>query len=53
MSLKDALKSDFLERIRDNHDFLSEVEGGGCALWVKRDWVKSVLEETQRGSKAA
>ncbi|MBD3287961.1 radical SAM protein [candidate division KSB1 bacterium] len=53
MSLKEALKSDFLEKIRDNHDFLSEVEGGGCALWVKRDWVKSVLEETQHSTKAA
>jgi len=41
-SLKDALQSEFLKKIRQNHEHLSETEGG-CALWIKREWVKSVL----------
>jgi MoaA/NifB/PqqE/SkfB family radical SAM enzyme len=40
--LRDALQSDFLRKIRLNHDQLEETEGG-CALWVKRDWVQSLL----------
>jgi MoaA/NifB/PqqE/SkfB family radical SAM enzyme len=44
MSLKDALKSDFLKKIRDNHQHLSEAEGG-CALWVEREWVRSLLHK--------
>lgn len=42
VSLKDALQSDFLRKIRDNHEMLTET-AGGCALWDKRDWVKSLL----------
>ncbi|UCG54100.1 MAG: radical SAM protein, partial [Dehalococcoidia bacterium] len=42
MSLKDALQSEFLKRIRENHAKLSEAEGG-CALWVEREWVQSLL----------
>ncbi|MFC2062763.1 radical SAM protein [Chloroflexota bacterium] len=42
MPLKEALKSDFLKKIRDNHEHLSEAEGG-CALWVEREWVRSLL----------
>lgn len=41
-SLKDALQSEFLRAIRQNHDQLHETEGG-CALWVKRVWVRSLL----------
>lgn len=41
-SLKQALQSDFLKTIRQNHNQLHEAEGG-CALWVKREWVKSLL----------
>ncbi|MDH4217352.1 MAG: radical SAM protein [Candidatus Aminicenantes bacterium] len=41
-SLKDALQSEFLRAIRQNHDQLHETEGG-CALWVKRAWVRSLL----------
>jgi len=37
-SLKEALKSNFLKTIRENHHKLSENEGG-CALWSNRDWV--------------
>jgi MoaA/NifB/PqqE/SkfB family radical SAM enzyme len=46
MPLKEALRSEFLKRIRDNHRELSEAEGG-CALWVKREWVRSLLREKQ------
>ena len=41
-SLRDALQSEFLKAIRQNHDQLHETEGG-CALWVKRVWVRSLL----------
>jgi len=41
-SLKDALQSEFLKTIRQNHEQLSETEGG-CALWVEREWVRSLL----------
>ena len=40
--LREALRSDFLKQIRLNHEQLEETEGG-CALWVKREWVKSLL----------
>jgi MoaA/NifB/PqqE/SkfB family radical SAM enzyme len=42
VSLKDALQSDFLRKIRENHEMLTET-AGGCALWEKRDWVRSLL----------
>ena len=41
-SLKEALQSEFLRTIRQNHEQLMETEGG-CALWVKREWVRSLL----------
>ena len=44
MSLKDALQSRFLKSIRDSHEHLSETEGG-CALWIKRQWVRSMLKQ--------
>jgi len=44
VTLKEALKSDFLKKIRDNHQHLHETEGG-CALWVEREWVKSLLHK--------
>ena len=43
MSLKDALQSDFLKAIREHHSELTETVGG-CALWEKREWVKSLLK---------
>jgi MoaA/NifB/PqqE/SkfB family radical SAM enzyme len=42
-SLKDALQSEFLMKLRQNLNHLTETEGG-CALWIKRDWVRSVLQ---------
>jgi MoaA/NifB/PqqE/SkfB family radical SAM enzyme len=41
--LRQALQSRFLKSLRDNHERLAET-GGGCALWMKRDLVKSLLE---------
>ncbi len=41
--LREALRSPFLRAIRDNHEELKETRGG-CALWEKREWVKSLLE---------
>jgi MoaA/NifB/PqqE/SkfB family radical SAM enzyme len=42
VSLEEALKSNFLQAIRENHEKLSEMSGG-CALWANRDWVRSLL----------
>ena len=42
LSLKEALQSEFLKAIRQNRKQLSEEEGG-CVLWQKRDWVRSLL----------
>ena len=44
VSLKEALQSDFLRKIRENHDKLHESKGS-CALWEKREWIKSLLEK--------
>jgi len=41
-SLKEALQSEFLKAMRENPDNLNETEGG-CVLWVKHDWVRSLL----------
>ncbi|MFC2156459.1 radical SAM protein [Acidobacteriota bacterium] len=43
-SLKDALQSEFLRKIRQNQDHLTEVEGG-CALWIEREWVRSLMPQ--------
>jgi MoaA/NifB/PqqE/SkfB family radical SAM enzyme len=43
LSLKEALQSNFLKTIRQNHSQLSE--NGGCALWEKREWIQSLLND--------
>jgi MoaA/NifB/PqqE/SkfB family radical SAM enzyme len=43
LSLKDALQSKMLKTIRENHGQLEEKHG--CALWEKREWVKSLTSE--------
>jgi MoaA/NifB/PqqE/SkfB family radical SAM enzyme len=43
-SLKEALHSDFLKTIRQSHEELHENKGG-CALWIKREWVQSLLQK--------
>ncbi|MCX7922560.1 MAG: radical SAM protein [Clostridia bacterium] len=45
-TLKECLQSDFLKRIRDNHELLVENQGGGCALWQNRELVKSYLKNS-------
>lgn len=42
VSLKEALRSDLLRKIRENHDKL-ESTSGGCALWTHREWVRSLM----------
>jgi MoaA/NifB/PqqE/SkfB family radical SAM enzyme len=43
-SLKDALKSRLLRKVRENHDKL--IEGsGGCALWHNREWLETITKD--------
>jgi len=42
-SMREALGSRLLARIRENHDMLSETRGG-CALWQNREWVRGLLK---------
>ncbi|UCE21097.1 MAG: radical SAM protein, partial [Candidatus Aminicenantes bacterium] len=51
-TLKKALQSEFLRTIRQNHDQLHETEGG-CALWIKREWVRSLLHTKSHSRKTA
>jgi len=44
VSLKDALNSDFLRKIRENHAQLHSSDGS-CGLWAKRNLVQSYLKE--------
>ncbi|MGE5557819.1 MAG: radical SAM protein [Bacillota bacterium] len=46
-SLSEALKSGLLAAIRANHGALKET-AGGCALWDKRDWVKSLEDKAAK-----
>lgn len=46
MSLKKALESKLLAEIRKNPMALEEAEGG-CALWDKKDWIKSLLTDNK------
>lgn len=42
VSLQEALQSKLLRTIRENHDQLDETSGG-CALFAKRDWLRSLV----------
>jgi MoaA/NifB/PqqE/SkfB family radical SAM enzyme len=44
VSLKEALQSEFLKRIRQIPE-LSKYTGGGCALWKNRERVRSLFEQ--------
>ena len=44
LTLKDALGSEFLRKIRENHEGLKATKGG-CALWENRQWVASLLDK--------
>jgi len=48
MNLRQALKSKFLARLREFPGELRET-GGGCVLWQKKEWVASLLGDTQAG----
>ncbi len=43
MSLKEALSSQLLKKIRENYNTLKETEGG-CSLWENREWVRTLYE---------
>lgn len=43
MPLRDALNSRLFKALRENRDHLME-SNGGCALWKKPEWVKSLME---------
>jgi MoaA/NifB/PqqE/SkfB family radical SAM enzyme len=45
VSLRDALGSSFLDKIRRHHDLLTETNGG-CALWTNREWVKTLMTKS-------
>lgn len=45
MSLKEGLKSPFLQRLRDMPERLTE-SAGGCALHENEKWVKEILSKT-------
>ncbi len=42
VSLKDALASGFLSKVRKNHHLLKEGDGG-CALWHNREWLTDLI----------
>lgn len=44
MPLKDALNSRLFKALQANRDRLME-SNGGCALWKKPEWVKSLIEK--------
>jgi MoaA/NifB/PqqE/SkfB family radical SAM enzyme len=44
LPLREALRSDFLRAIRENHGRLTETRGG-CALWTNQKWVQSLLPD--------
>lgn len=45
LPLKEALQSKMLKTIRENHEKLRETQG--CALWEKREWVKSLAASSK------
>lgn len=51
VTLREALRSRFLETIRLSDEHLGETQGG-CALWDRRDWVQSLLHTTNPGATA-
>lgn len=46
VSLREGLQSTFLRSLRESTEHLHETKGG-CALWVKRAWVQSLLKESK------
>lgn len=50
-TLKEALCSPLLKAIRDNHERLSEHQGG-CALWENREWVDEMSRKENSDANA-
>lgn len=48
VSLREALRSPLLARIRSHHHVLTETNGG-CALWTNRAWVQGLVDEERKG----
>ncbi len=48
-SLREALQSNMLKTIRENHEELAEING--CALWEKRAWVQSLAVQNAQDKK--
>lgn len=48
VSLREALRSPLLARIRSHHHVLTETNGG-CALWTNRAWVQGLADEGRTG----
>ena len=48
VSLREAIRSPLLSRIRSHHHILTETNGG-CALWTNREWVEKLVDEGQKG----
>jgi hypothetical protein len=46
-SLKEALQSELLRVVRENHDKLIEGDGG-CALWHNREWLKTLTRSEKK-----
>lgn len=46
VTLKEALQSDFLRKIRESHAQLHDTEGS-CALWAKREMIQSLLNKSK------
>ncbi|MBN1540062.1 MAG: radical SAM protein [Candidatus Thermoplasmatota archaeon] len=44
VSLREALGSELLASIRENHGMLAETRGG-CTLWKNREWVRGLLDK--------
>lgn len=44
-SLREALESEFLKVLKENH-MKWKSKDGGCGLWSNREWVESVRQST-------
>jgi MoaA/NifB/PqqE/SkfB family radical SAM enzyme len=47
VSLREALSSPLLSKIRSHHHLLTETNGG-CALWTNRAWVEGLVDERRK-----
>jgi MoaA/NifB/PqqE/SkfB family radical SAM enzyme len=52
MSLAEALRSPFMATLRESDVHLTET-AGGCALWARREWVTSLLQQSTTPASAS